>query len=113
MNTKSIGNDGEEQAVCELVRLGYKIIDRNYQTRYGEIDIIAEDDCTLVFVEVKKKRSVRFGTPAEMVTKNKLRKIINMAEVYRYDNKQKGPFRVDVVCILGDSLELLRNVTNS
>ncbi len=112
-STKQIGDSGEDQATTELIKLGYKIIERNFRTRYGEIDIIAKDNKTLVFVEVKKKNSIRFGMPKEMVTKNKLKKIINTAENYRIENKEKGPFRVDVVSIIKDKIEIIKNVTNS
>jgi putative endonuclease len=93
--------------------LNYKIIKRNFRTRFGEIDIIAQDNKTLVFVEVKKKTSEVYGKPAEMITKKKLRKIINTAESYIFNNKLKGPWRVDAVLIMDDKIELIKNLTNS
>lgn len=112
-NTKKIGDSGEELAAVKLEELGYRIIERNFRTRFGEIDIIAEDKKVLVFVEVKKKSSTKFGAPAEMVTTRKLQKIIKTAESYRIEENKKGPFRVDVVCITGESIEILRNVTSA
>ncbi len=73
-NTKAIGNLGEDRAVEYLENLGYEIFERNFRTRFGEIDIIARDGETLCFVEVKKKTSDRFGSPAEMITPKKLDK---------------------------------------
>lgn len=111
-NTKIIGDSGEELAARHLIKNGYKIIDRNFRNRYGEIDIIAKEDNTLVFIEVKKKNSIKFGLPAEMVTNKKISKIIKVAENYRLENNQKGPARVDVVTILVDKIEIIKNVTN-
>lgn len=113
-STKQIGDKGEDLAVSELEKASYKIIERNFRTRFGEIDIIAKDDNTLVFVEVKMKSSIRFGTPAEMITKRKQLKIKRMAECYLLEHGYKGPCRIDAVTILGNKfpqIEILKNIT--
>lgn len=112
--TKQIGDWGEDLAARELENSGYKIIERNFRTRFGEIDIIASDKDGLAFVEVKMKSSTRFGTPAEMITKRKQIKIKRMAECYLLDKNYKGPCRIDAVTILGSEfpqIEILKNIT--
>jgi len=71
-NNKVTGNKGEELAAGYLSKKGYKIIERNFRTRFGEIDIVCWDGETLVFVEVKTKIGHDFGEPEEMVNKGKL-----------------------------------------
>ena len=77
-----LGTAGEEIACTELEKLGYRIIERNYRSRFGEIDIIARDADTIVFVEVKTKTSGDFGDPVDEVTPQKQRQIISMGEEY-------------------------------
>ena len=62
-----LGKSGENYACWELERRGYEILDRRYRTRVGEIDIVARDGETLAFIEVKARRSGRFGPPVEAV----------------------------------------------
>ena len=68
---QQLGRIGEELAVAELERLGYAILERRYRTRCGEIDIVADEAGTLVFVEVKARATAEFGTAAEAVTRQK------------------------------------------
>lgn len=65
-----------------LAKKGYVPIERNYRTRYGEIDLIARDHTTLVFVEVKLRRGTNFGDPLEAVTPRKQEKVRRVAERY-------------------------------
>ncbi|HDH53078.1 MAG TPA: YraN family protein, partial [Nitrospirae bacterium] len=73
-----LGQKGEELAVKYLRKKGYKIIKQNYKTKIGEIDIIANDGGTLVFVEVKTRESIAYGMPFEAVNSYKRRKIANV-----------------------------------
>lgn len=73
---------GEDLACAELERLGYAIVERRYRSRFGEIDIVANDAGTVVFVEVKTKTSGSFGDPVEEVTSQKRRQIASMGEEY-------------------------------
>lgn len=83
MNKRSIGNIGEDIAVKWLVKnKNYNILDRNYSTGYGEIDIIAEDGKALVFIEVKFRNGTDFGYPYEAVNKNKQCRICKAALQY-------------------------------
>ncbi len=95
-----LGLEGEALAAAELERLGYQILDRRYRSRYGEIDLIAKDGPTVVFVEVKTKTDSRFGDPAEMVTAQKQRRLVSMAEEYVSGHQLHAtPCRFDVVAV--------------
>ena len=74
-----LGKSGENYACWELERRGYAILDRRYRTRIGEIDVVARDGETLVFIEVKARRSARFGLPAEAVGAAEADKLMQMA----------------------------------
>ncbi len=97
----------EDLAAQVLSKKGYQILERNFSNRFGEIDIIAQDAKTLVFVEVKSKTGVDFGSPEEMINKNKLKRVQNMAAVYL---KGKSVLcRIDVIAvILSSKQELIR-----
>ena len=98
-----LGQRGEWLAVEFLKKTGYKIIKQNYKTRIGEIDIIADDGGTLVFVEVKTRESIAYGMPFEAVTRYKKRKIANVALLYLKKIKEVPPCRFDVVSIYYDN----------
>ncbi len=68
MERQALGRTGENLAVAEIERLGYAVLDRRYRTRHGEIDIVAEDGDTVVFIEVKARLTAGRGTAAEAVT---------------------------------------------
>jgi putative endonuclease len=74
-----LGQTGEDLACEELRRQGYAILARRYRTRGGEIDIVAREGDTLVFAEVKTRRSLRCGEPAEALTRGKRRQVAAMA----------------------------------
>ena len=99
----SIGASGEETAVKILKKHGYKILERNYKTKMGEIDIIALDGEYTCFVEVKLRKNDDFGSPGDFIDKLKQQKIIKTAQYYAvekgiYDN----PMRFDAVLINKD-----------
>jgi len=97
-----LGIRGEDRAVKELERLGYAVLARRYRTRHGEIDIVARDGETIVFVEVKVKERADFGSAAEAVTARKQRRVISMAVDYLARNcLTSRPCRFDVVAIDG------------
>ncbi len=78
----SLGDRGEKIAASYLKKRGYKIIDRNFRCKLGEIDIVAYDGKTLVFVEVRTKRSTQFGSPECSVSFKKQKKLISLANFY-------------------------------
>ena len=95
-----LGKLGESLAGAALTRAGYAILACRYRTRIGEIDIVCRDGPSLVFVEVKARRSNRFGTPAEAVTARKQRRIITMAQVFLLRHRLEGcRCRFDVVSV--------------
>jgi putative endonuclease len=95
-----LGSEGESLVVAHLEKLGYRTLERNYRTRFGEIDIVADDGGTVVFVEVKTKTSSDFGDPVEEVTLQKQRQIISMGEFYAtYCLAPNTPCRFDVAAV--------------
>ena len=99
---QAFGKSGEDRAVEALERLGYEILARRYRTAHGEIDIVAKDGETTVFVEVKARASAEFGTAAEAITPHKQRKIIRMASEYlTFNHLVNIPCRFDVVTLDG------------
>lgn len=98
---KMTGRLGEDAAALYLKKQGYKIVEQNYRTKVGEIDIIAKDDEDLVFVEVKTRRSEKFGTPAEAVTYYKKQSMVNSAKWYIVKNPTELNIRFDIVEVFG------------
>lgn len=110
MNTVIKGRKGEDEAVKFLRSRGYKILGRNYRFKRGEVDVIVWDkrNKELVFVEVKARRSEKFGQPEEAVDENKIRKIQVAMEDYLRRKNFDGVWRVDCVAIkyFGDKVEI-------
>ena len=101
MNTRTVGRRGEDVAVDYLISQGYKILNRNYSCKIGEIDVVAWDGEFVVFIEVKARADTSFGMPREAVNWRKQKTIIKVAEYWLYKNKRTGvPVRFDVVEIL-------------
>ena len=97
---QSLGKLGEDLACRELIRRGYAIHARRYRTRVGELDIVARDGETLVFVEVKARASDRCGSAADAVTAWKRRRLVLMASDYLARNGlSDAPCRFDVVAV--------------
>ena len=95
---QQLGLSGETLACAALEGRGYSIIQRRYRTRFGEIDVVARDGDTVVFVEVKTKTDGSFGDPVDEVTPQKQRQIIAMGEYYAtYCCPPNTPCRFDVV----------------
>lgn len=114
MNTKEIGDFGEDIAVRELLKKGYTILERNYHSRFGEIDIIAKKGTYVVFVEVKLRKNTEKGMPKEAVTKQKQRKILMTAQRYISQKKLDNvDFRFDVIEIIKDKEILFNHIENA
>lgn len=94
-----VGIEGEAVARRFLEGLGFRILEENFACPLGEIDLIAQDGEVLVFVEVKARRSTRFGGPAEAVHARKQRQIVRVAEAYMRERRLRVPCRVDVVAV--------------
>ena len=105
----NLGRWGEKKAVLYLTGKGYSILECNYRCRFGEIDIIAEKDEVIIFVEVKTRNSIEYGLPGEAITSLKKQHISNCLQFYL---KQKGfysqncdfnfshSYRIDLIEIL-------------
>lgn len=94
MDKREIGIWGEDAACRYIQGLGLKVLARNYHSRYGEIDIVAQDGEYLVFVEVKTRKNARFGMPGEYVDLRKQEKLIKTALDYLGGNDQAARFDV-------------------
>lgn len=100
MESYQAGLKGEEIATEYLINLGYKILERNFHSQQGEIDLIAQDKDTLVFVEVKNYSYRSYGSAVGAVRKNKKQSIIHAAQTYIYKNQIKDVYsRFDVLTI--------------
>jgi putative endonuclease len=97
------GARGEDRAVAHLRALGYHIVERNYRCKLGELDIIARDGDTLVFVEVRTRKSARYGTALETVSPAKQRTIARVAQHYLLRQPPRA-CRFDVIGITADEL---------
>ncbi|KIH77937.1 putative endonuclease [Geoalkalibacter ferrihydriticus] len=103
---QSLGRWGEERAGDFLQRQGFQIVERNLRTPLGEIDLIARQGRTLVFVEVKTRRSTAFGVPQDAVTPRKQRQIIRAAQWYLGQGRHSGlQPRFDVIAVLAATAE--------
>jgi len=97
---KKIGQKGENLAFAYLQNLGYKVLERNYRCKLGEVDIIALDNDTLVFIEVRTRSSLDFGLPQESINRRKRHQISKVALEYMTRKKLNNtPARFDVVAI--------------
>lgn len=98
MNNKDLGVLGERIAESYLTQMGYKILEKNFRGSRGEIDIIAQDNDVICFIEVKTRTGEVYGTPSESVDIRKMAKISHMAMMYLYKKKLRNkPCRFDVV----------------
>lgn len=110
MNTHILGVEGETRATEYLHQQNYKILERNFKTHIGEVDIIANDNDITVFIEVKDRQTKRFGMPREAVTFYKQNKIRLVATQYLQKHKLlDSKVRFDVVEILGDEITHIKN----
>jgi putative endonuclease len=100
-DAQQFGRDSEDAAADYLRGAGYRIVTRNYRHRFGEIDLVAYDGPTLVFVEVKARRSERYGSAQEAVTRRKRDQLTKAALGYLAARRSAGasPCRFDLVVI--------------
>lgn len=110
-NNRQKGSRNEILAAKYLIDQGYKILDMNYTTKIGEIDIIALDINTLVFVEVKYRKSEKYGMPEEAVDFRKQNKIRRVASFYLLEKKYNDDTRIrfDVIGILGNKINHIKD----
>lgn len=111
MTTKEIGDIYEKKARDLLLAHRYQILETNYRTRVGEIDIIAKKNGTIVFVEVKFRSNLKFGYGVEAVDLKKIRKIYKSAKIYLIKNKMLScEVRFDCISFLGERISWIKNL---
>jgi len=108
MNTREIGNIAEDRAARFLENNGYEIIDRNFYTKFGEIDIIAKKDNVLHFIEVKSGKNFK---SIYNITPIKMKRIIKSIQVYLQKNKVNTVYQIDAITIDNEELEFIKNIT--
>ena len=110
MNKRGFGAAGEQIARDFLAGKGAKILEMNYRRPTGEIDIIARQGKTLLFVEVKRRSSLRYGRPAEAVDRQKQSHILRTAQLYLQENRLTDvPVRFDVIEVLPGQIRHIEN----
>lgn len=111
MNKRSVGADYEQKAADYLEKNGFQVVERNFHSRQGEIDIIGLHEGQLVFVEVKYRRNEKAGFPEEAVDFKKQSRICRTSDYYRLKNPVYGnmQIRYDVITICGESLKWYPN----
>jgi putative endonuclease len=111
---RGVGDDWERLAEKRLKAAGYRVLERNFRVRPGEVDLVAEENGVLCFVEVKGRRGEGFGLPAEAVTAEKQRRIFRAAEAWLLrERRGDAECRFDVVAVRetpeGPEVEILRD----
>lgn len=117
-STRSLGRQGEDLAIAYLKRKGYQILERNYATSFGEIDIIAtwsppQETKRLVFIEVKMRRNRRYGYPEESITPKKLQHLILASQDYLQNHlKEDIDWQIDVLSIEMGTKTIITHLEN-
>ncbi len=105
-----LGKEGEEYATKYLQSKGYKIVQKNFYCKQGEIDIIAKEKEEYVFIEVKTRQNLHYGTPAEAVTQKKQKHILKATKYYIYSHHLENQYiRFDVIEIYKNGGKLYLN----
>ncbi len=99
-SSREIGSTAEELAQKHLLELGYQILDTNWQFIHLELDIVALDNDQLVIVEVKSRNGIRYEHPSEAVTDIKIKRIVDAAEAYIFQNDLNYETRFDVITVI-------------
>jgi putative endonuclease len=111
IHQRKIGDLGEDIAAGFLESDGYQILDRNYHSRYGELDLVAKKENRLVFAEVKTRTSDAFGLPEASVTPGKFEKICNTGLIWLQEHPDEpDEWRVDVIAIRLDRARQIRDI---
>ena len=113
-NTRKLGGEYEKLAATYLQQHGCKVLEQNFRNRSGEIDIIAMDGETLIFVEVKYRKDNAAGNPLSAVNFRKQRQICKVSDFYRLTHgiSEFMPMRFDVIGILGEEITWMKNAFN-
>ena len=93
----TLGRTGEEIAAGHLEKKGYRILHRNWKSGRRELDIVAENDEFVVFVEVKTRTSAQWGNPEDFVGKSRMRRMVDAANYYLIEKEIDKPARFDII----------------
>lgn len=107
--SRAKGNIAEERACQFLFDLGYYIVERNFYSRFGEIDVIASKEDVLHFVEVKSAEDYELAI--QNITPTKLSRVIKTAQVYMKKNSFDADFTFDAIIVTPDGIEIVENIT--
>jgi len=108
---KKIGNFGEKIAADYLQELGYKLLDQQYTTRYGELDLVMFESGSVVFVEVKTRTTDTFGLPETSITQKKLERIQNAGLLWLQTHPEVNDvWRIDVISVILDHHNTVKDV---
>jgi len=107
------GSHAEDAALAYLQQQGLTLAERNFLCKGGEIDLIMQDRCTLVFVEVRKRSDGSFGGAAASITPAKQRRLITAAQQFLQRYRMPPACRFDVIAIDGESMQWLKNVMDA
>ena len=113
MTAKTIGDKGENVALNYCLSKGYELVERNYRSRYGEIDIILKDDQYIIFAEVKTRKYDSIATPSEFVDNRKRKRILMTAAIYLDENPTDLQPRFDVIEIIYDTFIHINHIENA
>lgn len=113
LSNYSQGHEAEKRAAEFLEKLGFKVVVMNWRTRLCEIDIVAQKNQTISFVEVKYRRSNTHGTGLDYVTPKKLQQMQYAAESWVHENKWKGDYQLAAIEMTGDNFTVLSFVENT
>ena len=111
--TTQLGRAAEDRALAWLQAQGLVLVERNVRSRRGEIDLVMREGSTLVFVEVRQRKSARFGGAAASIGATKRARMWRSAETYLLRHPNPPPCRFDAVCIDGDALVWLRHILSA
>ena len=108
-NISEFGRSGENLAEEFLKKSGHKIVEKNFKTKFGEIDIISKDGSTTVFIEVKTRRNNGFGAPQLSVNIHKQKHLARAALTFIKKNSLNSDYRFDIIAICGRKIEHIKN----
>ena len=105
---QAAGGEAEDEAAAFLAAQGLQVLARNYRTRLGEIDLVAREGETLVFVEVRLRTDAAYGGALASITPRKVRRIVAAARQYLMRLARTPPCRFDVIALQGDKPQWIR-----
>jgi putative endonuclease len=107
--SRAKGNIAEAKAVAYLQENGYRVVEQNFYSRFGEIDIIATKEGTLHFIEVKS--GVDYETALQNITRTKLSRIIKTLQIYLKKNALDASYCIDAILVSKDEIDMVENIT--